>query len=69
MNENDLINHIEADERIRDAAHDMLTALKALLAAHGKPMREEWINDAAFGHAKLVDAQARAAIAKAEGRT
>lgn len=37
-------------------------ALQAMLDTHGMPVRDEWINDAAFEHAKAVDAQARAAL-------
>jgi hypothetical protein len=37
-------------------------ALRAMLDTHGKPHREEWINDAAFEHARRVDAQARAVL-------
>lgn len=47
------------------AAPMLLAALKAMLEQHGKPHREEWINPAAFEQAKVVDAAARAAIAKA----
>ena len=37
-------------------------ALQEMLETHGKPHREEWINDAAFEHAKQVDARARQAL-------
>ena len=37
-------------------------ALQAMLECHGKPHREEWINDAAYQHAVEVDAQARRAL-------
>jgi hypothetical protein len=50
------------------AAPDMLEALKAMLDTHGNPHPGEWINEAGFKHAKVIDAQARAAIAKAEGK-
>lgn len=46
---------------------ELLAALQAMLDTHGKPMREEWMNDAGFEHARKVDAQARAAITKATG--
>lgn len=42
-------------ERLREA-------LRAMLNTHGKPHREEWMNDAGFEHAKAVDAQARRAL-------
>jgi hypothetical protein len=41
------------------AIHD---ALVEMLETHGKPHREEWMNDAAFEHAKAVDFRARNAI-------
>lgn len=43
----------------------LTAALQAMLDMHGKPHREEWLNDAAFEHAKRVDAQAHRAL---EGR-
>jgi hypothetical protein len=55
-------------ERIRDAAPELLAALDSMLNTHGKPMREEWMSDAAFEHCKRVHDQARAAVAKARGQ-
>jgi hypothetical protein len=51
------------------AAPRLLAALKAMLETHGRPHREEWLNDAAFEHAKKVDSNARLAISEAEKRT
>ena len=57
MNEQDLMNAIDRDERIRNAAHDMLEALKTL------EFLAEIIGDRAF----VVIA--KAVIAKAEGQS
>jgi hypothetical protein len=53
-------------ERLRALNGELVAALKAMLHMHGKPQREEWLNNAGFEEAKQIDAQARAAIAKAE---
>jgi hypothetical protein len=39
------------------------TVLNAMLHQHGKPMREEWLNEAGFEEAKNVHRQACAALA------
>lgn len=39
-------------------------ALQAMLDTHWKPRREEWLNDAAFEHAKSVDVKARAVLSQ-----
>ena len=56
------------NEQLRALNAELLTALVAMLQTHGKPRREEWISDAGFEHAMAVDAQVRAAIAKAKGK-
>lgn len=49
------------------AAPELLDAVSALLSLHGKPHREEWMNDQAFKFAQEVHAKASAALAKAVG--
>jgi hypothetical protein len=63
VNERDLMEAEEREERLRDAAEDMLAALKLIL-----PLAEEYLSSAPShpDNAKLEDA--RAAIRKAEGR-
>jgi hypothetical protein len=61
MSETDLIRDLEADERIRDAAHDILEELK-----RSTIMLERRI-ETAFNVRRQLERN-RAAIAKAEGR-
>lgn len=65
MNEQDMMNDEERIERIRDAAEDMLAALKGLAAAFVNPYDGSPFE---VGEVPELDA-ARAAIAKAEGRS
>jgi hypothetical protein len=57
----------EPDAALIAAAPYMLAVLTAIVALTDKPLREDWPDAAEFEEAKAVAAQARAAIAKAEG--
>lgn len=55
----------KANARLIAAAPCLLAALEAMLRIHGKPMREDWMNDNGMVEAVAADKAARAAIAKA----
>jgi hypothetical protein len=56
----DLIRAARENQKLR-------VALKLMLDLHGKPMREEWINQAAFEHCQAVQKQAKEALAQTGG--
>lgn len=67
MHELDRDTSVDPSISANPIVRELADALRSMLECHGKPHREECLNDAAFEHAKAVDAQARAALALAEG--
>jgi hypothetical protein len=72
MNDNDMMDEIERDERLREAAPDMLAALKTILntCETTSPHVDDWRHEPKLSTVFWsIEELCRAAIAKAGGKS